>query len=137
MMTFKKIYLISLILLAAVLPARAAEHFDVVYKIKNVQKVEVGYQAVLNITIFNHTAQAYQSIILVPENIHLVVSDSEDNQMSVNMLPAANFIRHNWTIQTALPLDNIENGTLYFQMTAIDSLGRKVSFPIRAVRENH
>lgn len=136
-MKLKTILTTCLIFVIAVLPVRASQHFDVYYKIKDVQKVESGYKANLSITLYNHTHQAYQSVTLVPENIHLVVTGSSNNQMVINVIPAQNFIRHNWTITTALPLDNIENGQLYFHLTAIDSLGQQVSFPIRAVRGGH
>lgn len=134
-MKLRKILTTSLILIIAVLPVHASQHFDVYYKIKDVLKVESGYKASLSITLHNHSAQAYQAVTLVPENIHLVVAESKDNQMVINMVPAQNFIRHNWTITTALPLDSVENGQLYFHLTAVDSLGQQVSFPIRAVRE--
>jgi hypothetical protein len=136
-MMLKKILTTCFIFIIAVLPVRASQHFDVYYRIKDVQKVDAGYQATLSITIHNHSAQAYQAVTLVPENIHLVLTDSYDNQMVINMVPAQNFIRHNWTINTALPLDSVENGQLYFHLTAIDNMGNQVSFPIRAVRGGH
>lgn len=134
-MRITTISIMTLCLAMLVLPAYASQPFHIGYRIKDSGQGELGYRTTLSITVYNHTAQSYQNITLLPENIHILSTASSANEIHINNIPANNFIRHHWTVESVIAFDEFADNSLYFHIQATDSSGQQVAFPVLAVRE--